>query len=156
MELNIPGRERMTISHLLLDYNGTIALNGILLPSIPQKIKAINKIGFTVHLVTADTNGTVRNQCADLPIEIQIFDNSNVAEKKKALAEQLGANNCICIGNGFNDAQMFDVCSISIIIMSSEGCSVKSFLKADIACKDIEDAFDLILNPNRMIATLRG
>jgi len=156
MEINIPGRGIIKIKNLLLDYNGTIACDGKVIPLVKEKIEAINKEGIRVHLVTADTHGTARNQCANMPIEIQIFDNSNAAENKREIAEKLGAVNCICIGNGFNDGQMFEACSISIIIVGAEGCSAKSLMKADIVCKNIDDAFDLILKPSRIIANLRG
>ena len=156
MEISIPGRGIIKIKNLLLDYNGTIACDGEVIPSVKQKIEAINKEGIKVHLVTADTHGTARNQCANMPIEIQIFDNSNAAENKREIVEKLGAEHCICIGNGFNDGQMFETFSISIIVIGVEGCSAKSLMKADIVCKNIEEAFDLILNPSRIIATLRG
>ncbi|MEK5485140.1 HAD family hydrolase [Lysinibacillus sp. FSL M8-0355] len=156
MEINIPGRGIIKITNLLLDYNGTIACDGRVIPSLKEKIEAINKKGIRVHLVTADTHGTARNQCATMPIEIQVFDNSNAAENKKEIVEKLGAEHCICIGNGFNDGQMFEACSISIIVIGIEGCSAKSLMKADIVCKNIEEAFDLILKPSRIIATLRG
>ncbi len=156
MEINIPGRGIINIKNLLIDYNGTIACDGKVVPSVKEKIEAINKEGIRVHLVTADTHGTVTNQCTNMPVEIQIFDNSNAAENKREIVKKLGSENCICIGNGFNDGQMFEACNISIIVMGVEGCSAKSLMKADIVCKNIEDAFDLILKPNRMVATLRG
>lgn len=156
MEINIPGRGIVKIKNLLLDYNGTIACDGVILPLVKEKIKAINKQGIRVHLVTADTHGTARNQCANIPIEIQIFDNSNAKENKREIVEKLGRENCICIGNGFNDGLMFNTCNISIIVIGEEGCSAKSLLKADVVCKNIEDAFEMILKPSRLIATLRG
>lgn len=156
VEINIPGRGIMKIKNLLLDYNGTIACDGKVIPSVKEKIEAINKKGIRVHIVTADTHGTVRNQCVNMAIEIQIFDNSNAAENKREIVEKLGAEYCICIGNGFNDGQMFEACNISIIVIGVEGCSAKSLMKADIVCKNIEEAFDLILKPSRIIATLRG
>ncbi|CAH2214851.1 HAD family hydrolase [Tepidibacter aestuarii] len=156
MEINIPGRGIIKIKNLLLDYNGTIACDGKVIPSVKKRIEAINKAGIRVHLVTADTHGTVRTQCADMPIEIQIFDNSNAAKNKREIVEKLGSENSICIGNGFNDGQMFEASSISMIVMGEEGCSAKSLMKADILCKKIEDALDLILKPTRIIATLRG
>ena len=156
MEINIPGRDVIKIKNLLLDYNGTIACDGKLIPSVKEKIEAVHEKGIRVQVVTADTHGTVSNQCANMPIEIQIFDNSNAADHKREIVEKLGAEQCICIGNGFNDGQMFEACSIAIIVVGEEGCSAKSLMNADIVCKSIEDAFDLILKPSRIIATLRG
>ena len=156
VEINIPGRGIIKIKNLLVDYNGTIACDGKVILSVKEKIEAIHKKGISVQLVTADTHGTASNQCATMPIEIQIFDNANAAENKREIVEKLGAEQCICIGNGFNDGQMFEACSLAIIVIGEEGCSAKSLMKADIVCKNIEDALDLILKPSRIIATLRG
>ncbi|MEK4425024.1 HAD family hydrolase [Solibacillus sp. FSL K6-1523] len=156
MEINIPGRGIIKVGNLLLDYNGTIARDGKIIPSVKEKIVAIHNKGVKVQVVTADTHGTVKDQCAGVPVEIQIFDNANAAENKRAIVEKLGAEQCICIGNGFNDGRMFEACSISIIVIGDEGCSAKSLMNADIVCISIEDAFDLLLKPNRIIATLRG
>lgn len=156
MEINIPGRGIIQIKNLLLDFNGTIACDGEIIPIVKEKIEAINKRGIKVQVVTADTHGTVGVQCASMPVEIQIFNNANAVENKRVIVEKLGAEQCICIGNGFNDGQMFEACAVSIIVIGEEGCSAKSLLKADIVTKNIENAFDMILKPSRMIATLRG
>lgn len=156
VKIDIPGRETIKIKNLLLDYNGTIACDGKVISSVKEKIEAIHEKEIKVHVVTADTHGTVRNQCANMPVEILVFDNENAAENKREIVGSLGAEQCICIGNGFNDGQMFEACSLGIIVMGEEGCSAKSLMKADIVCKSIEEAFDLILKPSRMIATLRG
>lgn len=156
MKITIPGRGNLEFEHVLLDYNGTIACDGILIPSVENRIKDICREGLKVHVLTADSNGTVKKQCANLPIKIQIFDNANAAKNKREIAEKLGKENCVCIGNGYNDGQMFEACALSVIVMEREGCSVSSLIKADIVCRSIEDALDLIIRPSRMIPTLRG
>lgn len=156
MIVNIPGQGSLQIKNLLLDFNGTIAHDGKLIASIKERIYRIHETGIEVHVITADTHGTVKQECLDLPVKIQIFDNSNASANKKEIAEGLGARECLAIGNGFNDRHMFETCALSIVIMGDEGCSAKALLQADIVCKHIDDALDLILKPNRMIATLRG
>lgn len=156
MEINIPGRDNLTIHHLVLDYNGTIACDGQLIPLVKEKIEFIHQKGIKVHLLTADTHGSVKKQCNHMPVDIHIFDHSNAAENKREVVEKLGKENCVCIGNGLNDGQMFEACSLAIIVIGEEGCSAKSLVKADIVCKNIEDALDLLVKPSRIIATLRG
>lgn len=156
VEVNIPGRGIITMKHLLLDYNGTIACDGVIIPSVVEKIEAIARLGVKVHVVTADTHGTVREQCAHMPIEIQVFDHANASEDKRKIVEKLGTEYCVAVGNGLNDGQMFEAASLSIIVIGTEGCSAKALMKADVVCHSIEDAFDLLQKPNRLIATLRG
>ena len=75
--------------------------------------------------------------------------------EKKEFVQKLGWESTVCIGNGVNDAGMFEVSALSIIIMGEEGCAVKALTKADIVVKNSEDALNLLLNPKRITATLR-
>ncbi|MEG1256524.1 ATPase P [Clostridium sp.] len=156
MEIKIPGREELNIENILLDYNGTIALDGIILSEVKARIIKISNLGFNIYVLTADTHGTVKNQCEGLPLEIKIFDNSSARKNKEAIVEELGGSSCIAIGNGFNDGLMFEKSALGIIVLGNEGCSAKSLMKAEIVCKSIEDALDLILKKDRLVATLRG
>jgi soluble P-type ATPase len=66
-----------------------------------------------------------------------------------------GLNGSLCIGNGANDASMFEEADLAITVAGREGCAASTLLKSDILIDNILDALDLLLNPNRMIATLR-
>jgi len=81
---------------------------------------------------------------------------NNEDANKDAIVEELGGRSCIAIGNGFNDGLMFEKSALGIIVLGNEGCSTKSLMKAEIMCKSIEDALDLILKKDRLVATLRG
>lgn len=156
MDIKIPGKGLLQIENLLLDYNGTIACDGKIIPGVKNKIKVIEKLGIAVHVLTADTHGTVRRECDGMSVNIQVFDTASAGYSKKEIAKKLGHESCACIGNGFNDGMMFETCALSIVVVGQEGCSVKALTKADLACKTIDDAFDLILNPTRVVAGLRG
>ncbi len=155
MTIEIPGYKSIEIHHLLLDYNGTLAIDGHLTQGVAEKIYEIAKTGIDVHIITADTNGTVRQTCRDLPVQIEIFENTGASESKRKVASKLGVGHCACIGNGYNDRHMFEACALSIAVIGSEGCSVGAIMQADIVCKHILEALDLILSSNRVIATLR-
>ena len=43
IEIEIPGREKLVLKTLLLDYNGTIAADGILLPALSERIKELRR-----------------------------------------------------------------------------------------------------------------
>ena len=61
----------------------------------------------------------------------------------------------VCIGNGRNDSLMLKEAALGICLIQAEGANVVSLLNADIACKSAKDALELLLNPKRLIATLR-
>ena len=52
MEFDIPGFRRLQIRHLVLDYNGTIAVDGILLEGVGERIRALAE-HLAIHVITA-------------------------------------------------------------------------------------------------------
>lgn len=50
---------------------------------------------------------------------------------------------------------MLKAAEIGVCVINEEGASSKSIISADIICKSIIDAFELLENPKRIIATLR-
>lgn len=156
MKINIPGRNSLNIEYVLLDYNGTIALDGRIIDSVRDRIFKLNKKAVKVYVLTADTHGTVAKECEGLPVEVKVFNGEKARFEKEKIVDELGGDRCISIGNGYNDCLMIEKSSLGIIVLGREGCSVAAFNKADVICNSIEDAFDLIINEKRLIATLRG
>lgn len=156
MIVAIPGNKTLDIQHLLLDYNGTLAVDGVLIGSVKVLLDQIHALGIQIHIVTADTHGSVRSQCADMPVTIQIFDKDDAANSKREIVRKLEGDQCMSIGNGYNDRLMFEASGLAVAVIGDEGCAVKALSSADILCTKIEDALHLILNQKRVIATLRG
>ncbi|NKE04492.1 HAD family hydrolase [Mesobacillus selenatarsenatis] len=152
LSLNIPGRGPFTIHHLVLDFNGTIAFNGELIPGVAERIMLLSK-EMEIHVITADTNGTVARQCTGLPVSVQILHSDNHTGEKGEFVH--GLDGVICMGNGANDEAMFEEADLAIAVAGREGCATATLLKSDVIIEDINDGLDLLLNPKRMIATLR-
>ena len=62
LHIEIPGRAPMDIANVVFDYNGTIAVDGAVLPELRERLEALLKL-VPVYVLTADTYGTVRAQC---------------------------------------------------------------------------------------------
>ena len=77
------------------------------------------------------------------------------APEKEKFVESLGAESVVAVGNGTNDNQMLKRAALGIVIVGPEGTSVRSLLAADVVVKDINDGLDMLLNPKRLVATLR-
>ncbi|WNF22920.1 haloacid dehalogenase [Mesobacillus jeotgali] len=152
LSLNIPGRGPFTIHHLVLDFNGTIAFNGELIPDVAERITLLSK-KMGVHVITADTNGSVVGECSGLPANVHVLQSDDHTAEKGEFVSNL--DGVICMGNGANDEAMFEAADIAIAITGREGCATSTLLKSDLIIDDINDALDLLLNPNRLIATLR-
>ncbi|MFV0441480.1 MAG: HAD family hydrolase [Lachnospirales bacterium] len=154
MIINIPGREPIEIKHIVFDYNGTIAIDGKIKESVKEKIYTLSD-SFSLYVLTADTYGSAKKECENLPINLKCFPNDNASVNKLEILTKIGASECICFGNGYNDIKMFEKAALSVAVLESEGCCSKLLNHADILVRSIDEGLDLILNPNRIIADLR-
>lgn len=155
LEIDIPGRGTFGISHVVCDYNGTIAVDGHLIEGVAGRIREITEFA-QVSVLTADTFGSVRTECDDLPVDVCVFTRDVASACKASIVRELGAGGCVCIGNGFNDIAMFGEAVLSIAIIGKEGACGKLLTCADVVVANALDAFDLLLRADRLRATLRG
>ncbi|SCY00957.1 HAD family hydrolase [Alkaliphilus peptidifermentans] len=155
LEINVPGRDTYQIANIVFDYNGTLATDGIINDDIREAIIQLKELA-NVYVITADTHGNVKQQCSGLGVNITTFPTGDAATYKKIIVEELGADKTLCIGNGYNDIEMFKSAILAIAIIGREGCSGKLIEVADIVVTSIENAIQIILKPKRAIATLRG
>ena len=153
LNISIPGREDLSLGHLILDYNGTIAEDGEIIEAIRPRLAELSK-SLSISVITADTHGTATKKCEGLPVQVLVFPTTQVGAIKAAEAKKLGGG-VVTIGNGFNDISMSEVADLSICVMGKEGCCAKLLLCTDVVVTSIEDALDLLLKPARLRATLR-
>ena len=153
-EITIPNYTTLQLEHIVLDYNGTIAKDGILKESVKGLIKKLCK-SYTVHIITADTFGSVAAQSEDLDINLKILTSTNHTEEKAAYINSLGSNRCAAFGNGNNDVKMLEEAAIGIAVMGEEGCATSTLIASHLVCKSIDEALELFIFPKRLIATLR-
>jgi soluble P-type ATPase len=154
IEVEIPGSTALRISHLVLDYNGTLAEDGELLDGVAEKIEALAS-HLQLHVITADTHGTVAKKLAGFPCSLHVIGPAEQDKQKGGYVRSLGAKQTMAIGNGRNDSLMLKTAILGVALVQSEGASIAAILQADIICTDIRDAFDLLLKPDRLRATLR-
>lgn len=155
MNITIPGYKELNIQNLILDYNGTIALDG----TIPQEVKdAIKRLAneFSIYVLTADTHGTAKAMCEGLPLTIMTFPSDAAMDSKLEIVNSLGADTCAAVGNGRNDCRMCEASALSIAVTGEEGACCALLRAADICTTSIVDALALFEKPKRLIATLRG
>ena len=155
MKIVIPEYKTLDIDTLFLDFNGTIAVDGIIPAGVKQRLTALAEL-FRIYILTADTNGNAKDQCEGLPVILQTFPTGNAREYKKELIKATGSKHCAAMGNGRNDELMLKEAALSIAIMDKEGMYGKLFKEADLCVRSMQDGLDLLLNPNRIIAGLRG
>ena len=155
IKVDIPDYGTLELEHLVLDYNGTLARDGQGLPGVPEALRALEgKI--EIHVITADTFGSAAAGLKGLPCGLTVLDSGRQAEAKAAYVRGLGAAKCAAVGNGRNDRLMLKEAALGIVVVQEEGASAETLANARVVCRDIRDALGLLLNPQRLVATLRG
>ena len=151
----VPGYNKLALDHVVLDYNGTLAKDGQLLSGVEKLLNAVAD-QFKLHVVTADTFGGARSGLHKVRCTITVLSDRNQAEAKRQYVRSLGSAQTVAIGNGRNDRLMVKEAALGIAVIEKEGAAVETLLAADIVCGNIPDALELLLNPKRLIATLRS
>ena len=153
-KIEIPHYKTLTLEHIVLDYNGTIAKDGELKAEVKALLPNLCE-NYTVHVITADTFGSVKAQMEGFNVVVKVLQTDKHTAEKATYVEGLGKERCVAVGNGNNDANMLQNAILGIAIVGNEGCATPTLLQSDISCVNIADALELLLNEKRLIATLR-
>jgi len=154
IEIIIPGYRSLRLLHLVMDYNGTLARDGLLLEGVRSRLESLAE-QLRLHVITADTFGMAGSQLTGLPCQLVILPVEQQAQAKLAYVDNLGRDKVVAIGNGRNDRLMVASAALGITVIQQEGASTETLLAADILMSDILSALDILLFPKRLIATLR-
>ena len=154
ISITIPGYGDLQLRSLVSDYNGTLACDGKLIADLIPLIETL-ALRVDIHVVTADTFGLAANQLSGLPVQLTVLPPDHQDQKKAEYVRQLDPHHTVCLGNGRNDMLMLKESVLGICLTETEGTCVQTMQAADILCRSAKDAFDLLLNPKRLIATLR-
>ncbi len=151
MRIIIPGHDPFEIETLILDLNGTIAIDGKLIEGIKQRIEALRS-SLRILLFSGDTQGTAADIAKELQIELRLTPD---AAAKAAEAQTLDPETAATIGNGRIDLELFKTVRLRILTIQAEGVDPQTLLASDVVTTSILDALDLLLKPKRLIATMR-
>lgn len=155
IEIEIPGFKVLQLAHLVLDYNGTLAVNGDLIQGVKSRLNTLaGSLG--IHVVTADTFGKAARVLDGLDGRLVILPPVNQAVAKADYVRQLGGQATVAIGNGRNDRLMLEQAALGIAVLGEEGTAAAAIQAADLVVRDVFSALELLRNPRRLVATLRS
>jgi soluble P-type ATPase len=152
MKYNPTGVGEIELNNIILDLNGTLAVNGKLVGGVKKRINKLRELGYKVYLFTGDQRGTATVQAQELGIEVQRASNT---EEKRALTKQLNGEQTVSIGNARIDIGTFEPVKLRIGTLQSEGIHTEILKYIDILVPSINDALDLLIDPNIFNATMR-
>lgn len=152
MKYNILGQKPFEINTLILDLNGTLSVGGIVPEGVKERLKKVQVLGFRVVFFTGNTRNDADALAAELGIEWRL---AKTAEEKRDLALELDPDTCASIGNGLIDLELTKVAKLGIVTLQAEGVHTQTLMAADVVVPTINDALDLFIDPDRLIATMR-
>ncbi|RME71621.1 MAG: ATPase P [Chloroflexi bacterium] len=155
ISVSVPGFKDLQLEYLVLDFNGTLAVDGYLINGVSDRLKEL-AAHLEVYVLTADTFGQARQEMDGIPCTVTILPPDRQDIGKRQFIRNLGPERCVCIGNGRNDRLMLREAALGIAVLQAEGASAQTILAADVVVATIHDALDLLCRPLRLTATLRS
>ncbi len=154
IDIDIPGFGPVGLAHLVSDFTGTLSVDGHLLPGVKEGLNRLAQV-VTIHILTADTFGRVREELAEVQCRIHILTGPDHDIQKEDYIKKLGPEKVVAFGNGNNDRRMLKTARVGISVTEGEGCAIDAIMAADIQVRSALDGLTLLLNPLRFKATLR-
>jgi soluble P-type ATPase len=151
IQIDIPLRGVLTLEHAVFDINGTLAVDGSVVTGVAERLRALGEM-LSIHALTAGSHGNLEEIERALGIPLRRI---STGEEKYQFVQQLGPAKVVAIGNGMNDVGMLRVAALGIAVLSGEGAATMACQAADVLALGPLDAIDLLLKPQRLIATLR-
>lgn len=154
LRIDIPGRDPLELEHLVLDLNGTLCIDGALIEGVAARLNALSHT-LKLHALTADTRGEASMLLAEHPLTVDVIPPGRQDEAKREFVQSLDASRCAAVGNGTIDRLMLADAALGVAVIQAEGACLDAMQAADVVCLGICDALDLLLKPERLVATLR-
>jgi soluble P-type ATPase len=150
--VSIPGREEIVLRFLVMDLNGTVALDGHVIAGVAERLASLRH-HLELHVLTAGTHGNIAAAAQDLGVTPRLVGS---AMEKRDYVRTLGVTQVVAMGNGANDRLMLQESALGIAVLGTEGLCAAALAAADVIVPDPNAGLDLLLHPARLVATLRA
>lgn len=156
--IEIPGARALHVDTLLVDYTGTFSRGGAVPAGVVALLRRLASI-VDIQILTADTFGTVDRELGFLPVAISKLAPEAQDEQKAACAARYDLSRAAAFGNGANDRLLLRAVrqagGLAVAVDNGEGCAVASLLEAEVFIAGAANALLLLLEPDRLKATLQ-
>src|SRR5438876_11603150 len=139
IRIDIPQRGTIELEHAVFDVNGTLAVDGVPILGVIDRLKALGE-HLSLHALTAGTHGNIAELERVLGFPLLMIA---TGDEKLHYVEQLGPAHVIAFGNGMNDVGMLRVAAIGVAVLAGEGAAIEALQAADVLTFGPVDAIDL-------------
>jgi len=159
LRIEVPGFGSFELLWLVTDYTGTLSAGGELSHGVADRLQQLAQ-KLEIHVLTSDTFGTAARQLHGLPLHLHHLQGScHDGQKREYVIRRCNPAQVVALGNGNNDRLMLEAVrqsgGLAIAVDNGEGCASSAILAAHLLVHGACEALDLLLDPRRLIATLR-
>lgn len=147
------GQEVLEIDHLLIDFEGTLAMDRRVHPKAKDKINLLSK-RLKIYIFAKEERERVEDVLRRVRAEIIFLNPGESSKQKLELLKSLGGLRTAVIGNGMDDLSMMKEAALGMVILGKEGASGALIQVAHLVFTNVIDALDFLLKPLRQRATL--
>jgi soluble P-type ATPase len=148
-----PGMESLDIHFVLIDFEGTLAMDGRVHPKAKDKVNLLSK-RVTITILTKSNREKVEETLRKMRAEILYVTEGDSSQQKLNALQRLGAHQTAVIGNGLDDVRILEQAGLGMCVIGKEGASAEAMAKADLVVTHVLDALDFLLKPLRQRAML--
>lgn len=148
-----PGQEALQIDHLLIDFEGTLAMDRRVHPKAKDKINLLSK-RLKIYIFAKEEKERVEEVLRRVRAEIVFLNQGDSSKQKLEFLNSLGGFRTAVIGNGVDDLPMLKEAALGMVILGKEGTSGALIQVANLIFTNVIDALDFLLKPLRQRATL--
>src|SRR5512136_2415161 len=148
-----PGMESLDIHFVLIDFEGTLAMDGRVHPKAKDKVNLLSKRA-TITILTKSNREKVEETLKKMKVEILYVTEEDSSQQKLNVLQRLGPHQTAVIGNGLDDVRIMEQAGLGLCVIGKEGSSAEAMVKADLVVTNVLDALDFLLKPMRQRVTL--
>lgn len=158
IDLDIPGFGKLELRRLVSDYTGTCSYGGKITRGLERRMVALSEL-LDIHVLTADTFGTAAEELRNIPMKLIHLEPGQEDVRKMEYVLRQEPRHAVALGNGLNDRLLLktvkEAGGLAVAVDNGEGCAIETLLNAGLLVTGAENALDLLLEPDRLRATLR-
>jgi len=148
-----PGQEPLRIEYILIDFEGTLAVDRRVHPKAKDKMNLLSR-RTKIYVLAQGQDQVAKEVLKKVTAEVVHLKEGESSLGKLSLLNELGPQRTVAIGNGLDDVAMVENAGLGICVISREGTASEMVEKADLVVANILDALDFLLKPMRQQATL--
>jgi soluble P-type ATPase len=158
IKIGIPGHGEIHLRYIVSDYTGTLSYRGTLVKGVDERLRTLGNL-LGVHILSADTWGTAKEQLSWLPVQVHILTGANHDVQKRDFASRFDLRQVAAFGNGANDRLLLKAVKqaggLAVAVENGEGCAIDAQMNAHIFIVGAANALDLLIDTKFLMATLR-